>query len=57
LTLALNILVGMVNLLPVPLFDGHRLMKAGVKNKLAVDAITYVTLAAFIINFLPWLFR
>ena len=57
LTLALNILVGMVNLLPVPLFDGHRLMKAGVKHPLAVDAITYVTLAAFVINFLPWLFR
>ena len=57
LTLALNILVGIVNLLPVPLFDGHRLMKAGVKNPLAVDVITYVTLAAFVINFLPWLFR
>ena len=57
LILALNMLVGIVNLLPVPLFDGHRLMVAGVRNKLAAEAITYVTLAAFVINFLPWIFR
>ena len=57
LVLALNILVGIVNLLPVPLFDGHRLMVAGVKNKLAAEAITWLTLGAFVINFLPWIFR
>ena len=57
LILALNMLVGMINLLPVPLFDGHRLMVAGVGNERVAKAITYITLAAFVINFLPWIFR
>lgn len=57
LTFALNFVVGAVNLLPIPLFDGYRIIDVNVKNKLVVKALTYVTLAFFILNFLPLLFH
>ncbi|VVB57324.1 Peptidase family M50 [uncultured archaeon] len=57
LVIALNVLVGVVNLLPITLVDGHRLMKAAVRNELAANLITWAVIAAFVVNFLPWLFR
>lgn len=57
LTFSLNFIVGTVNLLPVPLFDGHRILDVNLKNKLIVKILSYATLAAFIANFLPWLFK
>jgi membrane-associated protease RseP (regulator of RpoE activity) len=57
LIVALNVLVGVVNLLPLPMFDGHRLMKSLVKSKSVARIITIVAAAAFVITFLPWLFR
>ncbi|MBN1170076.1 site-2 protease family protein [Candidatus Micrarchaeota archaeon] len=57
LTFALNFIVGAVNLLPLPLFDGYRLIDVNVRNKLIVKSLMYVTLAFFILNFLPWFFR
>ena len=57
LVVALNVLVGVVNLLPLPLFDGHRLMKAGVKHEQLDAAITIAVVLAFVVNFLPWIFR
>ena len=57
LVIALNVLVGVVNLLPLPMFDGHRLMKAGVKHDQLSAAVTIVVVLAFVVNFLPWIFR
>ncbi|MBU0532849.1 site-2 protease family protein [Candidatus Micrarchaeota archaeon] len=57
LTFALNFIVGAVNLLPLPLFDGFRVIDINIKNKTAVKALMYVTLFFFVLNFLPWLFR
>lgn len=57
LTFALNFIVGAVNLLPLPLFDGYRIVEVNVKNKHMVKALMYVTLLFFILNFLPWFFQ
>jgi len=57
LIFALNFVVGAVNLLPIPLFDGYRIIDVNVKNKAIVTALTYVTLAFFILNFVPLLFH
>ena len=57
LTFALNFIVGVVNLLPLPLFDGFRIVDINVKNQFAVKALMYITLFFFIVNFLPWFFH
>ncbi len=57
LIVTLNVLVGVVNLLPLPMVDGHRLMKAAVKNNLIANVITWAVIAAFVVNFLPWIFK
>lgn len=57
LVFALNFIVGAVNLLPLPLFDGYRIIELNVKNKTIVTALTYGTLFFFVLNFLPWLFH
>jgi len=56
LTFALNFVVGAVNLLPLPLFDGFRLIDVNIKNKLIVNGLMYLTLFFFLLNFLPWFF-
>ncbi len=56
LTFTLNFVVAAVNLLPLPLFDGYRILEVNIQNKQIVKAIMFITLAAFILNFLPWLF-
>jgi membrane-associated protease RseP (regulator of RpoE activity) len=53
---ALNFVVGVVNLLPIPSFDGHRLLDINVRNKHAVNALTAIVVVGFLLNFLPWLF-
>ncbi len=57
LTFALNFIVGVVNLLPLPLFDGYRLISVNIRNRLVVKGLMYITLVFFILNFLPWFFR
>ena len=57
LAFALNFVVGAINLVPLPLFDGYYLMKNGVGNELAVKLIAGTVTVAFILNMLPWLFR
>ena len=57
LAFALNFVVGAINLVPLPLFDGFYLMKNAVGNELAVKLIAGTTAVAFILNMLPWLFR
>ncbi len=53
---ALNFIIGSVNLLPLPFFDGYRIIDVNMKNKLFVKALMLLTLAAFLMNLLPWFF-
>ncbi|MBU0591700.1 hypothetical protein KKF81_05235 [Candidatus Micrarchaeota archaeon] len=57
LMFALNFIVGAVNLLPLPLFDGYRIIEVNVKQRYIVKALMYVTLAFFILNFVPWFLK
>lgn len=57
LVFALNVFIGIVNLLPVPMFDGYYLMKSIVRNDKIATAITYLVVGAFLLNFLPWIFK
>jgi len=57
LVVSLNFVVGTVNILPVPLFDGYRLLDINIKNKMIVKAISYTALFFFVLNFLPRFFQ
>lgn len=57
LLFAVNMLVGIVNLLPIPLFDGGRLMVNGVKNHTIAFWIMAISAGAFAANLLPWIFK
>ncbi len=57
LTFALNFIVGSVNLLPVPFFDGYRTLELNVPHKPVMQFLSVITILAFLLNFLPWLFR
>ena len=57
LTYTLNFVVGTINLLPLPFFDGYRIIDANLENRVIVRGLMYLTLAAFIMNFIPWLFK
>src|SRR3989338_6767345 len=57
LTFALNFVIGTVNLLPLPFFDGYRTLEINIQNKHIVKSLMAITLAAFLVNFLPWFFR
>ena len=57
LAFALNFVVGTINLVPLPLFDGYYLMKNAVRNELAVKLIAGAVAVAFVLNMLPWIFR
>jgi len=57
LLFVLNFLVGAINLMPIPIFDGHRILSINLKNQLAVNIITALVVAGFIANFLPWLVK
>jgi hypothetical protein len=56
LTFTLNFIVGVINLLPLPVFDGYRLIDVNMKNKMVVKTLMYVTLLFFVLNFLPHFF-
>lgn len=57
LAFSLNFVVGAINLVPLPLFDGYYLMKNGVGHELAAKLIAGAVAVAFILNMLPWVFR
>jgi Zn-dependent protease len=57
LAFSLNFVVGAINLVPLPLFDGYYLMKNGVRRELAARAIAGLMALAFLLNLLPWVFR
>ncbi len=55
LLFSLNFFVGMINLLPLPLFDGHHLLGIGLedKNKLILQIVNAIVIGAMVINILP----
>jgi len=56
LATSLNLVIGIVNLLPIPAFDGYRLLELNIKNKKVMDALMYLSILALLLNFLPWIF-
>lgn len=56
LSFLLNFLVGVVNLLPIPGFDGWRIYKTNIKSKLFVRFVTGLILIGLVLNALPWLY-
>ncbi len=57
LSAILNFLVGVVNLLPIPGFDGWRIFQTSIKDKRIVNAIALLAILAIIINVLPWIWE
>ena len=57
LVFSLNFVIGSINLLPLPFFDGHRIMELNIKNQMIVKALMYVTIAGFVLNIVPHFFR
>jgi hypothetical protein len=56
LIFSLNFVIGSMNLLPLPFFDGFRIMELNIKNQKVVDGLMYLTLGGFIMNLVPHLF-
>ncbi|MGC9204957.1 MAG: site-2 protease family protein [Candidatus Micrarchaeia archaeon] len=54
LSFMLNFLVAVVNLLPIPGFDGWRIYDLEFKNKLFIKALAVAIVVALLINLLPW---
>ena len=56
LSFLLNFLVAIVNLLPIPGFDGWRLYKTNIRSSAVVRAVTVIIVLGLILNTLPWLY-
>ena len=56
LSLLLNFLVGIVNLLPLPGLDGWRVYKTKIKSKKALSALAWTLVVLLLLNVLPWFF-
>lgn len=56
LSLLLNFLVAVVNLLPIPGFDGWHIYKSSLKNKTLVNVLAAVMVVSIILNAVPWIF-
>jgi len=54
LSFLLNFLVAVVNLLPIPGFDGWRIYDLESKNKLFINALAVIIVIALLVNILPW---
>ncbi len=52
----LNFLVGIINLLPIPGFDGWRIYKANIKSNRFINALVAIIVIGLLINVLPWLY-
>ena len=55
LSVLLNFMVGVFNLLPFPSLDGWRIYKTSIKDKRIVNALAAMIIIALILNALPWL--
>ncbi len=56
LSLVLNFLVAVINLLPLPMFDGWRIYKNLIKNEKVLKLLTILLVVIFILLLLPWFF-
>jgi len=56
LSMMLNFLVAVFNLLPIPGLDGWSIYNTSIRNKRLVSYITAAVLVVIAINALPWLF-
>lgn len=56
LSMLLNFLVAIVNLLPIPGFDGWRIYYANIKSKRFINFMGALIIIFLVINVLPWLF-
>lgn len=54
LSFMLNFLIGAVNLLPIPGFDGWRIYSTSIKNKRMINFLIIMILIALLLNVLPW---
>jgi membrane-associated protease RseP (regulator of RpoE activity) len=57
LSTVLNFFVGVINLLPVQMFDGYRIIDESVKDKRIVAFLSYLVLALILLNLLPWVWQ
>jgi len=57
LVFVLNFLVGSVNLLPLPMFDGHRIVSLAVNDEKKMGYLTALIIVLFLLNFLPWVWQ
>lgn len=57
LAFVLNFLVGTVNLLPLPMFDGQRIVEIVLNDSRIVLAIAVVVGISFASNFIPWVIK
>jgi membrane-associated protease RseP (regulator of RpoE activity) len=55
LSFMLNFLVGVVNLLPIPGFDGWRIYKTNIKSAKIVNLLAALVLIMILVNALQWL--
>jgi Zn-dependent protease len=55
LSFMFNFLVAVVNLLPLPGFDGKRIYDASVKDKRITNFLAAVVVVTLLINIIPWI--
>jgi len=56
LSFLLNFLVGALNLLPIPSFDGWQIYQLKIKNKKALRYIAVIAIVSILILILPWFY-
>lgn len=56
LAFMLNFLVAVVNLLPLPGFDGWRIYQTNIKSKSILKALMVIIIASLLINVMQWVF-
>jgi len=56
LTFILNFFIASINLVPIPLFDGFRILELEIRDKRAAYFVAFLLLGFFLLNLLPWLF-
>ncbi|MEW6528594.1 MAG: site-2 protease family protein [Candidatus Micrarchaeota archaeon] len=54
LTFSLNFIIALVNLLPLPFFDGYKILEININKKMILTTLSSITALAFLVNFLPW---
>ncbi|MDE1845953.1 MAG: site-2 protease family protein [Candidatus Micrarchaeota archaeon] len=55
LSFLLNFLVGVVNLLPIPSFDGWQIYQLLTKNKKVLGTLAWLAVLSILANVLPWI--